>query len=487
MEPCTRRPATANTDPAANRYANAVIALTPKELKLKDWYAPTNAEWLYKRDLDMNVTPVVFPYKGRELLVGSGKEGRFFLLDSQSLGGTDHRTPLFRSDLISNEDIDFAGAGTWGSLSTWEDAQGTRWVLAPVWGPKHPSATFAMNNGDANVGSIAAFKVEEKGGKPVLTNAWISRNLMTPAAPAVGQRRRLRPRERRVGAPGERSRRRPVSGGCPRAAIAAGDPVRARRGHRQGTVVERQPGDVVHPQRRSCRSRTAASTSRPTTTRCTASVFRWNTDSCLSAPFCISCFRVFVAGLQSRPRRRRLSSACATSPAASPTGMIRIPGGTFHMGCADCGMPDAEPVHLVAVDPFWMDETPVTNKQFAAFVAATGYVTIAERIPDAKDYPGVPVDKLVPGSACFRPPGRPGAARQPERVVGVSAGCQLEAARGTRQQRRRARTIIPSSTSRGTMRRRMRRGPASDCRPKPNTSSPPAAARTEDISPGATT
>jgi outer membrane protein assembly factor BamB len=42
-----------------------------------------------------------------------------------------------------------------------------------------------MNNGDANVGSIAAFKVEEKGGKPVLTNAWISRNLLTPAAPAV--------------------------------------------------------------------------------------------------------------------------------------------------------------------------------------------------------------------------------------------------------------------------------------------------------------
>jgi PQQ enzyme repeat. len=85
--------------------------------------------------------------------------------------------------LISNEDIDFAGAGTWGSLSSWEDAQGTRWVLAPVWGPKHPSATFAMNNGDANVGSIAAFKVEEKGGKPVLTNAWISRNLMTRRHP----------------------------------------------------------------------------------------------------------------------------------------------------------------------------------------------------------------------------------------------------------------------------------------------------------------
>jgi outer membrane protein assembly factor BamB len=160
-------------DPAMNRYANSVIALTPKELKLKDWYTPTNAEWLFKRDLDMNVTPVVFTYKGREMLVGSGKEGRLFLLDSQSLGGADHRTPLFRSELFSNEDIDFAGAGTWGSLASWEDAQGTRWVLAPVWGPKHSAFKFPMSNGEANVGSIAAFKVEERNGKPALTPVWI--------------------------------------------------------------------------------------------------------------------------------------------------------------------------------------------------------------------------------------------------------------------------------------------------------------------------
>jgi hypothetical protein len=172
-------------DPATNRYANSIVALTPKELKLKDWYTPSNAEWLWKRDLDMNVTPVVFPYKGRDLIVGSGKEGRMFLLDSQSLGGSDHRTPAFRSELISNEDIDFAGAGTWGSLASWEDAQGTRWVLAPVWGPKHPSAKFPITNGETNVGSIAAFKVEEKSGKLSLTNVWTSRNIVTPAAPAV--------------------------------------------------------------------------------------------------------------------------------------------------------------------------------------------------------------------------------------------------------------------------------------------------------------
>jgi glucose dehydrogenase len=172
-------------DPATNRYANSIVALTPKELKLKDWYTPSNAEWLWKRDLDMNVTPVLFTYKGRELLVGSGKEGRLFLLDTQSMGGADHRTPLFRSDLISNEEVDFAGAGTWGSLASWEDAQGTRWVLAPVWGPRHAGFKFPITNGEANVGGVVAFKVEDRNGKPTLTPGWASRNMITPAPPAV--------------------------------------------------------------------------------------------------------------------------------------------------------------------------------------------------------------------------------------------------------------------------------------------------------------
>lgn len=172
-------------DPARNRYANSIVGLTPKELKLKDWYTPSNAEWLWKRDLDMNVTPVLFSYKGRELIVGSGKEGRLFMLDSRSLGGADHRTPLFRSDLISNEEIDFAGAGTWGSLASWEDTQGTRWVLAPVWGPTHSAFKFPVTNGEANAGSIVAFKVEARNGTPALAPVWISRNMITPAPPAI--------------------------------------------------------------------------------------------------------------------------------------------------------------------------------------------------------------------------------------------------------------------------------------------------------------
>lgn len=93
----------------------------------------------------------------------------------------------------------------------------------------------------------------------------------------------------------------------------------------------------------------------------------------------------------------------ATAPGAAPTGMVWIPGDTFWMGCENCGMPDALPVHLVAVDGFWMDRTPVTNAEFTRFVKATGYLTVVERPLDPRDFPGVPRHKLVPGSAVFSP------------------------------------------------------------------------------------
>ena len=86
--------------------------------------------------------------------------------------------------------------------------------------------------------------------------------------------------------------------------------------------------------------------------------------------------------------------------------MIWVPGGTFWMGCADCGMPDADPLHLVRVDGFWMDDAPVTNAQFERFVRETGYVTIAEQPLDPKQFPGVPASKLVPGLGGVRSSGQ---------------------------------------------------------------------------------
>jgi formylglycine-generating enzyme required for sulfatase activity len=88
-------------------------------------------------------------------------------------------------------------------------------------------------------------------------------------------------------------------------------------------------------------------------------------------------------------------------PGPAPEGMVWIPGGTFWMGCDDCGMPDTQPVHLVSVKGFWMDRTPVTNAQFERFVKATGYVTVAERPLNPAEFPGVPADKLKPGASVF--------------------------------------------------------------------------------------
>jgi len=85
--------------------------------------------------------------------------------------------------------------------------------------------------------------------------------------------------------------------------------------------------------------------------------------------------------------------------------MAWIPGGEFWMGADD--FPDAQPWHRVALDGFWMDKTEVTNEQFAKFVKATKYVTLAERAPRAEDFPGAPPENLVAGSVVFSPPDHP--------------------------------------------------------------------------------
>jgi len=99
-------------------------------------------------------------------------------------------------------------------------------------------------------------------------------------------------------------------------------------------------------------------------------------------------------------------SATRSNTVAQKTsrGMVFIKGGTFKMGSTSFA--DAQPLHTVTVHDFWMDETEVTNAAFAVFVKATGYITVAERALRAEDYPGVPADKLVPGSAVFSPPGK---------------------------------------------------------------------------------
>ena len=77
------------------------------------------------------------------------------------------------------------------------------------------------------------------------------------------------------------------------------------------------------------------------------------------------------------------------------------------MGSDNPMFDDTRPWHRVRVRGFWIDRTTVTNEQFARFVRATGYVTVAERKPNPADFPGVPLAKLVPGSLVFTPPDHP--------------------------------------------------------------------------------
>jgi formylglycine-generating enzyme len=115
--------------------------------------------------------------------------------------------------------------------------------------------------------------------------------------------------------------------------------------------------------------------------------------------------------------------------------MVWIPGGVFKLGSNDF-YPEEQPSHKVEVDGFWMDEHPVTVAEFRRFVKATGYVTLAERPPDAAHYPDADPDLLVPGSLVFDPPGHPVGLRdasnwwtyRPGGAVAVPGGARKHAA-----------------------------------------------------------
>jgi outer membrane protein assembly factor BamB len=161
--------------------ADSVIALSAKDLMRLDYFTPRNRAWMTKKDLDMgSIGPTIFNFKNWELAAASGKEGVIFLLDTKSLGGADHHTPIYRSPLFTNEEVNFAGKGFWGGFSTFEDQAGTRWLYAPAWGPPASGAKFPKAHGETPDGSVMAFKVEEQAAKPVLTPAWNSVNMGVP-------------------------------------------------------------------------------------------------------------------------------------------------------------------------------------------------------------------------------------------------------------------------------------------------------------------
>ena len=89
------------------------------------------------------------------------------------------------------------------------------------------------------------------------------------------------------------------------------------------------------------------------------------------------------------------------------TELVEPPAGLFRMG-ATSFYPEEAPVHTATVDAFAVERHPVTNAQYAEFVADTGHVTVAEQPLDPALYPGVAAEDLLPGALVFRPMGGTG-------------------------------------------------------------------------------
>jgi formylglycine-generating enzyme required for sulfatase activity len=111
----------------------------------------------------------------------------------------------------------------------------------------------------------------------------------------------------------------------------------------------------------------------------------------------------------------------SNAPGSAPDAdMVWIPGGWFWMG--DNHFPDAQPEHMVYVDGYWMDKHEVTNAQFARFVEATGYKTIAEIAPTKEQFPDALPENLVAGSIVFAAPGVPVSLQNPYQWWRYQAG-----------------------------------------------------------------
>jgi len=157
-------------DPAGS-YNNTVLSLTP-DLVVKDHFTPAAPRGLRATP---GVTPAVFEWNGKETLAVAAN-GRLYLLNAASLGGSDHHTPLAQSDPIDGDIRD--------AFATWEDPDtNTRWIYVSMWPGGTDGATVSTSK--VRDGAIAAFTVKQRKGRPTLNLAWISRDLGAPAAPIV--------------------------------------------------------------------------------------------------------------------------------------------------------------------------------------------------------------------------------------------------------------------------------------------------------------
>jgi WD40 repeat protein len=168
-------------------YHDTVVALDPKTLAVKDYFTPSSDPSASNSNTETEgVTPVVFSWQGKDVVVAGARDGRLYLLSAASLGGADHHTPLSKTEPIAGTGLGPTAQGLQGAFASWQGGDpGTRWIYASLSGPANAASAFSNNNGDAPNGSIVAFKIEQHNGHPSLQPAWISRDMVSPAPVAT--------------------------------------------------------------------------------------------------------------------------------------------------------------------------------------------------------------------------------------------------------------------------------------------------------------
>jgi outer membrane protein assembly factor BamB len=157
------------TGSGSGTFANAIVALDPKTLDVKDWFTG---------DAPFTTSVVAFNDGTRDLVAAAARDGRLYVFDAKTPGGADHRTALAKSPAYSSA-TDFSA----GAVATWQDSDGVRWLLAGTAGPVAAGATFQTNGAVTN-GAVAAFRLVDTGTLSI-EPAWTSRDLVSPAPPIV--------------------------------------------------------------------------------------------------------------------------------------------------------------------------------------------------------------------------------------------------------------------------------------------------------------
>ena len=139
--------------------ANAIVALDPKTLQLKDWFTQPTSDFV--------TGPTIVRHNGKDIVAAATKDGRIILLDASSLGGSDHAKPL----LVSKPFVRPGGAVFGDAIAAWQSDERTSWILLPVTGPR--------------AGAVVALKLTDAGGVLSLQPAWTSDDLSAPAAPLI--------------------------------------------------------------------------------------------------------------------------------------------------------------------------------------------------------------------------------------------------------------------------------------------------------------